>query len=58
MNEMANKIQAVINTLQGLDIKSTFDNTSKLFGCYQVLAEVRDALNSMKEDQDGNDHAE
>ena len=25
MEELTNKIQAVINTLEGLDIKSTFD---------------------------------
>ena len=58
MKEQATKIQAVINTLESLDIKSTFDNTNKLLGCFQVLAEVRDELNSVKEEQDGNDHAE
>lgn len=57
MNELANKIQAVMNTLQSLNIPATMENMSKLIGCQQVLEEVRNELNSMKEDQDGNDHA-
>lgn len=44
MEELTNKIQAVINTLEGLDIKSTFDNMNKLLGCQQTLADVRDEL--------------
>lgn len=59
MKEQAEKIQAVINTLETLDIKSTFDNTNKMLGCFQVLAEVRDAIKSVEEVKpDGNDHAE
>ena len=49
-------IQAVINTLQGLDIKATYDNMDKLLGCLQMLGKVRDQLNA--EVKDGNDHAE
>ena len=44
MEELTTKIQAVINTLEGLDIKSTFDNMNKLLGCQQTLADVRDEL--------------
>lgn len=44
MRNMANTIQAVINTLEQLDIKSTFDNTNKLLGCFQALGGVRDDL--------------
>ena len=53
----AEKIQAVINTLEGLDIKSTYVNMDKLLGCLQMLAKVRDRLNA-PEVQDGNTDAE
>lgn len=62
MNEQANKIQAVINTLEGLEIQSKRNTMMQLLGCMQILAEVRDALKEpMKiemEVPDGNDHAE
>lgn len=45
MNEQVNKIQAVINTLEGLEIQAKKDTMMKLLGCMQVLSEVRDALN-------------
>ena len=57
MNEDANKIQAVINTLQSLNIPATVDNMGKLLGCVQVLDEVKNNL-GRKEDQDGNSQAE
>ena len=37
-------IQRVINTLEELNIKSTFDNMNKLLGSLQVLADVRNQL--------------
>ena len=45
MNEHAKTIQIVINTLQDLDIKSTFDNMNRLMGAMQTLAKLRDELN-------------
>ena len=57
MNEQATKVQAVINTLESLNIPATYDNMNKLLGCLQALAEVRDAI-SKGEEPDGNDHAE
>ena len=53
----ADMVQAVINTLGSLDIKSTYENMDKLLGCLQMLAKVRDRLN-LAEVHDGNDHAE
>lgn len=50
-------IQAVISTLEGLDIKSTYENMDKLLGCMQTLAKVRDALREVKTDA-GTDNAE
>ena len=37
---MKNKIKAVIDTLQKLNIQSTYDNMSKLIGCIQVLDDI------------------
>lgn len=50
MNEQANTIQIVINTLQDLDIKSTFNNMNRLMGAIQTLAKLRDELNQKKEE--------
>ena len=62
MNETATKIQAVINTLQDLDIKAQEKNMTILLSCYQVLGEVRDALNKMVDIElevpNENNHAE
>ena len=44
MNETANKIQMVIDTLQGLDIKSTFSNMNHLMGAIQMLVQIRDEM--------------
>ena len=49
MNEQANTIQIVINTLQDLDIKSTFDNMNRIMGALQTLAKLRDELNKPEE---------
>ena len=54
MREMANKVQAVMNTLESLDIKSTYENTNKLLGCFQVLAEIRNGLNAVATIQEEN----
>ena len=51
---IAEKIQAVINTLEDLDIKSTFNNMNKLLGCQGTLAEVRDELMKAQEEKHGN----
>lgn len=52
MRNMANTIQAVINTLEQLDIKSTYENTNKLLGCFQALGGVRDDLNRIADIQE------
>ena len=37
------KIQAVINTLEKLEIPATYDNVNRMLGIYQTLMEVRDS---------------
>lgn len=44
MNELANKIQIAMNTIEAMTIPATFDNANKLMGLFRILAEVRDAL--------------
>ena len=40
----AMKIQAVINTLEQIQMPATYDNTNKMLGVYRTLMEVRDAV--------------
>jgi len=54
MSKNAEAIQKVINTLEGLDIKPTYDNMNRLLGCMQVLANVRDNLEKQEGEADGN----
>lgn len=46
------KIQAVINTLESMEIRSTYDNMNRMLGVYQTLAQVRDKL-AAEEEKDG-----
>jgi len=41
----AEKIQAVINTLETLMIPANYDNVNRMTGVFQTLAEIRDDLN-------------
>jgi ABC-type Na+ transport system ATPase subunit NatA len=52
---MENMIQAVINTLEDIEIKATVDNMQKLLACHDVLKKV---IESMKEGKDGNADSE
>lgn len=65
MKKMANDIQAVINTLSGIEIKATPNNIERLYGCYQVLvstakdlsiaaAAQEAAMNIQKQEEDKN----
>ena len=49
MNDLKMKIQAVINTLELLQMPPTFNNTNRMLGIYNTLAEVRDTLPEQKE---------
>lgn len=55
MEELANRIQGVIDQLQGLRITSNYDTMNKLMWSMQTLAKIRDEL---KEEKHGDDHAE
>ena len=53
MNEMADKIQLVMNTIEQMNITATYDNMNRLLGCLQTLAGIRDDLrNYGKDDTD------
>lgn len=49
MKECAMEIQAVLNTLELLNMPSTYDNVNRMFGIYNTLAKVRDKLNNTVE---------
>jgi len=55
IGKMANDTQRVINTLEGLNITSSFDNMNRLLGSIQVLGGIRDMLadisGKMEEDE-------
>ena len=40
----ADRIQAVINTLETIQIPATYDNANRVRGIYNTLAEVRENL--------------
>ena len=44
MQEQAQKIQAVINTMQELMIPATAENMGKLLSCLQILVQVKEKL--------------
>lgn len=46
---MPDQIQAVINTLQELEIKATYGNLDRLLGCIQVLNKVKEQMQSPAE---------
>lgn len=50
MNEMADKIQMVMNTIEQMNITATYDNMNRLLGCLQALAGVRDNLRTLGKD--------
>ena len=53
MKDLANRIQAVINTLDSVTVCG-FDNLDRMLGCMKVLAEIRDTIKQMpEEDNDG-----
>ena len=50
----AEKIQAVINTLELMTVPATYDNVNKMLGIYRTLMEVRDDLrNPGKPEEEG-----
>lgn len=50
MNDLKVKIQAVINTLELLNMPPTYSNTNYLLGIYNTLVEVRDAIQEEKKE--------
>lgn len=61
MNETAEKIQIVINTIQALEIRATYENMNHLMGALKLLAEIRDETGAGQEADDhgnGNTDAE
>ena len=47
MEQYVNAIQAVMNTLQKLEITSTYENMNNMLASLQMLAKVRDELKNI-----------
>ena len=47
---MEDRLMAVINTLQTLNIQPTVENMQTLLGCIQVLSQVRNTLLEAKKE--------
>ena len=58
MEEYAEKIQIILNTLQTINIPATFHNMNRLMGVYKELATIRDYLNGKEEPGNGEVNAE
>lgn len=50
MNDLRMKIQAVINTLELLNMPPIYDNVNHMLGIYNTLVEVRDAIREEKKE--------
>ena len=57
-NEQAAKVQAVINTLETLDMPSTYNNVNRMLGIYNTLVEVRDFLTKVQAAEQPNPETE
>ena len=60
MDEIINKIQMVINTLDGgfKDMPTTYQNCATLTACINCLCEARDELKKKGEEKDGDNNIE
>ena len=59
MEELINKIQIVINTLDGgMEMPLNYKNAAMLVGCINCLVEVRDKLKEKKEEENGSPDSE
>lgn len=54
-NPYAIKTQNVMDTIQLLEMKSTYDNCNYMLGCLQALAEIREYLNNLPEEKEAPD---
>ena len=49
----AERIQMVINTLERMEMRTTFDNCNMMLGIYKTLAEARDEIRAKEEQEVG-----
>lgn len=45
----ADKIQLVIDTLQQLELRASYDNMNHLLGCLQALTEIQSSVRDIEE---------
>ena len=59
-NDLRNSLEAVIKTLECVEIKATYDNLDKMHGCQQVLRTIISNLEeeNVTEENNGNSDSE
>lgn len=59
-NDLRNSLEAVIKTLECVEIKATYDNLDKMLGCQQVLRTIISNLEeeNVTEENNGNSDSE
>lgn len=52
----AERLQQVLDTLQQIELRASYDNMNHMLGCLQVLSEIRDSVRAIEEKQAQDDN--
>lgn len=55
--DIITKIQAVLNTLEILDMKPTYNNTNRMLGIFNTLTDIKNELMQQQQEQEGQEDA-
>lgn len=55
--DIITKIQAVLNTLEILDMKPTYNNTNRMLGIFNTLNDIKNELMQQQKEQEGQEDA-
>jgi len=55
--DIITRIQAVLNTLEILDMKPTYNNTNRMLGIFNTLNDIKNELMQQQQEQEGQEDA-
>lgn len=55
--DIITRIQAVLNTLEILDMKPTYNNTNRMLGIFNTLTDIKNELMQPQKEQEGQEDA-
>ena len=55
--DIITRIQAVLNTLEILDMKPTYNNTNRMLGIFNTLTDIKNELMQQQQEQEGQEDA-